>query len=370
MSPALPPATRLLLQHVPFPSGARVAFFHPDAPSAVAAAVKALGAGAVSVSHRSVHHLRQLERELSLLGLLPDRLEHAHGTELVHGLAERLATYDTVVIRLMPARVPFHQLLRDAVALLKPGGHCFVVGATVEGVKPAAKAMQHAFGGVQVLAHGGGHRLLRSERPANLDRGALDGLVAPFHDPDQFHELSCVLRDAPLVVSSRPGVFSWQQLDEATELLANTMEIAPSDRVLDLGCGMGVLGAVAGRLATDGEVVLADTDCVAVRAATRTMAASGVTRWRVLPSDVASAVRDERFSVVVSNPPFHDGKATDLSLPVRFIEEAAAVLAPAGRLVLVANRTLPYERELDRVFGNRRTVCDGARFKVLEATRR
>jgi 16S rRNA (guanine1207-N2)-methyltransferase len=44
-------------------------------------------------------------------------------------------------------------------------------------------------------------------------------------------------------------------------------------------------------------------------------------------------------------------------------------LRTGGRLQLVANRTLPYEAELERVFGNRRTLYDGNRFKVLEATR-
>jgi 16S rRNA (guanine1207-N2)-methyltransferase len=84
---------------------------------------------------------------------------------------------------------------------------------------------------------------------------------------------------------------------------------------------------------------------------------------------VAAAVLGERFDVVVTNPPFHVGKATDLSVPLQFIHDAWEVLAPGGRLYLVANRTLPYENTVKHRFGNIDTLHDGQRFKVLSAVR-
>ena len=113
---------------------------------------------------------------------------------------------------------------------------------------------------------------------------------------------------------------------------------------------------------------MVDADAEAVRSARRTAECAGV-ESTVLPSDVASAVLGQRFDVVVTNPPFHVGKATDLSVPLQFIEDAWTVLAPAGRLFLVANRTLPYEREVLQRFGNLATEHDGRRFKVLSAVR-
>jgi 16S rRNA (guanine1207-N2)-methyltransferase len=72
---------------------------------------------------------------------------------------------------------------------------------------------------------------------------------------------------------------------------------------------------------------------------------------------------------VVTNPPFHVGKATDLNVPLQFIQESWEVLATGGRLFLVANRTLPYERVIRHRFGNIATLHDGPRFKVLAAVR-
>jgi 16S rRNA (guanine1207-N2)-methyltransferase len=94
-----------------------------------------------------------------------------------------------------------------------------------------------------------------------------------------------------------------------------------------------------------------------------------VKNFRALPSDVAEAVIDERFDLVVTNPPFHVGKQTELSVPMQFIEDAWEVLAPGGQLFLVANRTLPYETPIRRRFGNALMVHDGRRFKVLTANK-
>ncbi len=358
--------TRLLLQHVRHQPGDRVVFFHPEGSAAVLAAARDVGDTIVLATHRRWPDVCALEHDVTTLGVGNVRVLHGHGAQ--PETDESLA--DTVVIRLPPERMPFHLLLHDAARLLRAGGRCVVVGGNGEGIKPAAAVMEALFGAVRIVAHGGGHRVLASVQPVEPDLAAIEALVAPYHDRSQFHEETVELRGSPLTMFSRPGVFSWEHLDEASALMVRALEVAPAARVLDLGCGAGVLGAVAGRLAGSGVITLVDADAEAVRSATRTMLSSGVPLFRVVPSDVTSAVAQDRFDLVVTNPPFHVGKSTDLGLPLRFIEEAAQVLDPGGRLLLVANRTLPYERELERVFGSRRTVVDSGRFKVLEAVQR
>lgn len=50
------------------------------------------------------------------------------------------------------------------------------------------------------------------------------------------------------------------------------------------------------------------------------------------------------------NPPFHEGRVTDVSLGQSFIAAAASRLKPGGRLLMVANRQLPYELTLKGLF--------------------
>ena len=140
-------------------------------------------------------------------------------------------------------------------------------------------------------------------------------------------------------------------------------------RILDAGCGTGALGLTAAMLSGTGRVLMVDADAEAVRCASRGITKAGVTNAEVRASDVGSAVGDERFDVVVANPPFHQGKTTDLLVPRQFIADAYAHLNAKGRLLLVANRTLPYEQLIADRFGEVRTLHDGRRFKVLSGTR-
>jgi 16S rRNA (guanine1207-N2)-methyltransferase len=186
---------------------------------------------------------------------------------------------------------------------------------------------------------------------------------------DVFREMPVTLRDIPLQLFSRPGVFSWEHVDEATATLASLMDVHAGDDVLDLGCGSGALGLLAAQLSATGRVTLLDVDSEAVRCTQRAIDKMGLTQCRALCSDVAEAVHGESFDMVVTNPPFHVGKSTDLGVPSQFILDAWQVLRPGGRLMLVANRTLPYERLVQATFGNLTTVFDGPRFKVLVARR-
>jgi 16S rRNA (guanine1207-N2)-methyltransferase len=343
-----------------------VVFLHPSSSTAVLAVAQEATAGRIVVVHRRLDRVERIARDLTHARLTGVDVRHAHGRL---GFPDGLRA-DLVVLEIPTERAAMQQLLYDATLLLRVGGRLLVAGGTDEGIKPAVRLVEQVFGAARTLGQGGGHRVVEAVRPEAVRLDVVEALVAPYHDPHRFRELSCDVAGRTLPVFTRPGVFSWDHLDEATAILASVMTPRAGDRVLDLGCGAGVLGAFVAATVPDAQLTLVDADSESVRCAERTMRATGHTAWQVRASDVTSAVSEERFDLVVSNPPFHQGKATDLELPRRFIEGAHAVLARGGRLQLVANRTLPYERELERVFGDRRTLHDGARFKVLEAVRR
>ena len=179
----------------------------------------------------------------------------------------------TVAIRIPHERLAWMQLLRDAFALLEAGGTCYVGGASNEGVKPAVRAMEQLFGNAMSLSQRGGHRVVRSVKRQSLP---MDGelLANPLLAHDAFHEVAAMLRGRPLTLYTRPGVFSWEHLDEATSILADTMELRPGESVLDLGCGAGALGVVAGQI-TGASVTMLDADSEALRCAARTADAAG-----------------------------------------------------------------------------------------------
>ncbi len=286
-----------------------------------------------------------------------------------------------VTIRIPMDRLGVQLAVAEAFRALAIGGTCLLAGANNEGAKPAARLLQAVFGNGSVEAQHSSHRLVRATKESLTP---VDSTLTTLRwlDVEQFHETRLPVAPlenaevatlsgtphAAVTLSTRPGVFSWEHADEATTLLIATMNIRRGDRVLDLGCGAGALGVVAaGR--SQARVVMVDSDADAVRCAERTARMAGVSNVEVRASDVAEAVDGESFDVVITNPPFHLGKATDLAVPQAFIDEAYRALAPGGRLYLVANRTLPYERLIHARFGEVRVAHDGRRFKVLGAVR-
>ncbi len=94
----------------------------------------------------------------------------------------------------------------------------------------------------------------------------------------------------------------------------------------------------------------------------------GITNGRALASDVYDAVRGERYDLVVSNPPFHRGKALDQEVAQRLIAGAPAMLSPGGGLLLVANAFLTYDDAMRRVFSRVETVAATRQYRVLAAS--
>ena len=73
------------------------------------------------------------------------------------------------------------------------------------------------------------------------------------------------------------------------------------------------------------------------------------------------------YRLVVTNPPFHVSRAADPALGQAFIAAAARMLHPKGRLLLVANRHLPYEHTADAHFHQRDVIYSDARYKIIAA---
>ena len=354
------PASMLLAEHADVRDGQVVAQL--NCGNALFGVVASRNAAHVYLTDRHLVSFQAAQRTLQLNAVGNADVALGHGAFVLPAGLQ----VDVVGIRIPHEKQALLQLLHDAFLLLKPGGRCYVAGANNEGIKPAQRTLSEIFGNANKLAEHSSHRVVVATKRAEAPQG--EGVFSsPFLEGDSFKEVFTTVRGEPLTVYSRPGVFSWEHPDEATTLLAEHMVVNAGESVLDLGCGSGALGVVAARLSNGGRVRLVDADIEAVRSSRGTIEVSGVMNCSVVVSDIASAVIDERFDVVVSNPPFHVGKATNLELPLQFIHDAWDVLQPAGRLYLVANRTLPYESMIQERFGNVTAVHDGARFKVLSA---
>lgn len=168
---------------------------------------------------------------------------------------------------------------------------------------------------------------------------------------------------------SRPGVFAWDRIDPASQLLAEHLPTDLRGRAADLGAGYGYLSVeLLQRCPGIASLDVYEAEARALDLAKRNLAAAAARLpLRFLWQDVALGL-SEQYDVIVTNPPFHAQQgAARPDIGRAFIAAAAAALVPGGRLWLVANRNLPYELELDANFGSVRIVTQQQGFKIIEA---
>lgn len=169
--------------------------------------------------------------------------------------------------------------------------------------------------------------------------------------------------------ASRPGVFAWNRIDPASQLLAEHLPDDLRGRAADLGAGYGYLSdELLKRCPGIASLDLYEAEARALELARRNLAAAAARLpLRYFWQDVTAGL-SETYDVIVTNPPFHaQQSAARPDIGRAFIAAAAAALVPGGRLWLVANRNLPYELELDANFGSVRIVAQQQGFKIIEA---
>lgn len=173
-------------------------------------------------------------------------------------------------------------------------------------------------------------------------------------------------------VVNHAGVFCADRLDIGTRFF---LEHLPSGgggrRVVDLGCGNGVVGTAVGLADPAAEVLFVDESFQAVASAEATYKANGVpghAEFRV--GDGLAGVPSGSVDLVLNNPPFHSHQATTDATAWRMFTGARRALRPGGELWVIGNRHLGYHVKLRKLFGNSRLVASDPKFVVLKAVKR
>lgn len=142
-------------------------------------------------------------------------------------------------------------------------------------------------------------------------------------------------------------VFSPRGLDAGTRAMLSQISFSPDDKVLDLGCGYGVVGIYAARQIGASRVVMVDVDPIAVALAKENAVFNGVPDIAIQLSDGLRDLDDAGFTKIISNPPYH----TDFSVAKHFIEKGFNRLKLGGEFYMVTKRREWYKQKFIAVFG-------------------
>lgn len=258
-----------------------------------------------------------------------------------------------VVVNLNRARAENLGNVGRGLRMLGPGGLLVVDGAKTEGVDSLARQVGKAvpLDGQFPKAHG---RAFWLTRPETMPPEVSEWVAGA--EP----------RKNGAGFMTGPGMFSPGHPDQGSVRLAEALDGKLKGRVADLGAGWGWLAhAALARCPAITAIDLYEAEALALDAArVNAVDPRASFHW----ADVTRLGREAGpYDAVITNPPFHQERAAEPALGVAFIAAAARILKPGGRLLMVANRQLPYEAALTARFRNwERLHADGF-YKVVMA---
>jgi 16S rRNA (guanine1207-N2)-methyltransferase len=244
--------------------------------------------------------------------------------------------------------------IAEALRRVRPGGLIVVAGSTEEGVSSLRRRLE---------------AVLRLE--GHLPK--YHGLVLWLRRPPDAGSAAEALQAVSTGVESRfvtaPGMFSHERIDPGSRLLAENLPASCRGAAADFGAGWGFLAAVlAERTAGLDWIDLYEADYASLEAARKNLA--GMPDGPELGYfwlDLTAEKPDRKYDLVVMNPPFHRARAAEPGLGKAMILAASSALRPGGRLIMVHNRGLPYERTLGAAFAEVTEVAADEAFRVIAA---
>lgn len=289
------------------------------------------------------------------------RLKNSHRAQVSFSLlpdAEFYVGMDTLIYYWPKTKSEAQFQLSYLLHNMAKGSDIFIIGENRTGVK-SVEALLADFGTIQKID---------SARRCGLYHFQAESRLA-FELSQWWLTYHLTIDNHDIEVKSLPGVFSQKGLDAGSELLLNALlerQDIVKGQVLDVGCGSGILSTVIGKLNPDVDLTLSDVSSAALASSNATLAANQL-KGTVVASDVFSNLTD-KYHLIISNPPFHDGKDTNYTAVNTLIKEAKKHLKLNGYLCIVANSFLPYQAILDETFKSVELIAQTTKFKVYLAS--
>lgn len=250
-------------------------------------------------------------------------------------------------------REEYRALLARAVESTREGGIVLTCVSNLEGAKTVENDLKALCGNISSLSK---HKCRAFW--ATVDGGRDQALI------DEWLKL-----DAPRSVIddqyiSRPGLFAWDRIDAGSLFLVQHLPVLKGVGA-DLGAGFGYLATEALKHLTVERIDLYEAEQRALELARQNLAkfeGRATYHW----ADVTKGIEGD-YDFIISNPPFHTGRADRHDLGQGFIRTAAKALKGGGAFYMVANRHLPYEETLKDAFKTVVMLGENNYYKVYKA---
>jgi 16S rRNA (guanine1207-N2)-methyltransferase len=159
---------------------------------------------------------------------------------------------------------------------------------------------------------------------------------------------------------SASGLFSKKELDKATQLLIENAVIK-ENKILDIGCGYGVIGIALLRQNPELDMTFSDINERAIKI-TRMNLEKHKLKGKIIKSNLFENITEE-YNHILSNPPIATGRETCFAL----IEQSHKHLKKQGSLQIVARHNKGGKilaQKIEEIFGNVSDLAKQGGFRV------
>jgi len=177
-----------------------------------------------------------------------------------------------------------------------------------------------------------------------------------------------------LTVLSHANVFAKDQIDIGGRFLADNLPvISENETVIDLGCGNGLLGLSCLQQleenAKQASIIFTDESFMAVASAKQNVelnfpSSTSICQFR--QDDCITQQPQESADTILCNPPFHQQNTITEHIAKQMFTQAFDCLKPGGQLLVVANRHLPYQTTLKKLFGGFTVFAQNSKFIIYQ----
>lgn len=164
--------------------------------------------------------------------------------------------------------------------------------------------------------------------------------------------IECTINGICLKMHTESSLFSPNSLDSGTRTMLSQIEFQSGQKILDLGCGYGVIGIYAAHFSGAENVTMVDINPIAIELARKNAMYHNLGAIHIFQSDGFQNIKEREFDLILSNPPYH----VDFKVPKNFIESGFHHLKHGGRMVLVTKRYKWYKNKLQSVFGGVKVI--------------
>lgn len=286
---------------------------------------------------------------------ITDKYRDSHVTTTFNSEYKSNIKHDLVIINFPKSKDELAFTLAMIAPYLLIDAKIILVGEKKGGVLSSPKLTQHFLQSCQKID---------AARHCLVFAGIVnpEPLTKTFVLDDWYKQYKITVNNIDITIASLPGVFSQKKLDVGTALLLNHLPETMDAKVLDFGCGAGVISCFIGKKFPTTQLYLLDVSALAITSAKKTLLLNRLS-GEVFASNSLSKVTG-KYQHIVSNPPFHQGTKTSYQASEDFLTGIKPHILPSGTITIVANNFLQYLPIMQQNIGRTNQVINQQGFSI------